>query len=40
MHNARALRDAYRALVARGIDPRAHRRQACNARSLARKTPS
>lgn len=37
LRDARALRDVARALIARGIDPRAHRRQACNARRLARE---
>ncbi|MHC8380656.1 Arm DNA-binding domain-containing protein [Pseudomonas sp. LB3P14] len=35
LRDARALRDVARALVARGIDPRAHRRLERNARRLA-----
>lgn len=35
LRDARALRDVARALIARGIDPRAHRRQTCNAGCLA-----
>jgi hypothetical protein len=35
LRDARTLRDAARALVARGIDPRVHRRLVRNARRLA-----
>ncbi|MHC8380705.1 Arm DNA-binding domain-containing protein [Pseudomonas sp. LB3P14] len=34
LRDARALRDVARSLVARGIDPCAHRQQVCNARHL------